>query len=294
MFSKPWRLLPALSLALSLGGCGGLPRPFEGYPGATALRLSRPPPARLAVVPPIDAMLPDQPAALLASVLTAALVAREVPAVFLPAQQGDWQLITQTRQDGDLVVPIFTIFDPVGGQAGMAQGQPVAPADWAEASETLLRRVATSAAPDIAGLLTRIEAARRASDPASLTNRPASIRIVKVKGAPGDGNVQLTRRLREQMAVLGLPAQEGEDEAASAAPVDFTIAGEVMAVPIAGKMTRIEIQWVVSDMAGEERGRIVQLNEVPAGSLDRFWGDVALVVAQEAAGGAKDVITRQR
>ena len=34
----------------------------------------------------------------------------------------------------------------------------------------------------------------------------------------------------------------------------------------------------------------MQLNEVPARSLDRFWGDVAVVVATEAAGGVRDVI----
>ena len=36
---------------------------------------------------------------------------------------------------------------------------------------------------------------------------------------------------------------------------------------------------------GAERGRIVQLNEVPAGTLTGYWGDVAVVVAEEAAGG---------
>jgi hypothetical protein len=46
-------------------------------------------------------------------------------------------------------------------------------------------------------------------------------------------------------------------------------------------------------MQGHELGRIVQLNDVAPGSLDRYWGDVALVVAQEAAGGVRDVILNQ-
>jgi hypothetical protein len=41
---------------------------------------------------------------------------------------------------------------------------------------------------------------------------------------------------------------------------------------------------------GEDLGRVLQLNEVPAGSLNGLWGDVALVVAEEAAGGVRDVI----
>ena len=31
--------------------------------------------------------------------------------------------------------------------------------------------------------------------------------------------------------------------------------------------------------AGDERGRVIQLNEIPAGSLSRNWGDVAVEVA---------------
>ena len=38
---------------------------------------------------------------------------------------------------------------------------------------------------------------------------------------------------------------------------------------------------------------MVQLNEVPKGMLDLYWGDVALVVAQEAAGGVRDVIANR-
>jgi hypothetical protein len=33
------------------------------------------------------------------------------------------------------------------------------------------------------------------------------------------------------------------------------------------------------------------LNEVPAGTLNGLWGDVAFVVAEEASGGIRDVIT---
>ena len=42
--------------------------------------------------------------------------------------------------------------------------------------------------------------------------------------------------------------------------------------------------------SGDERGKVVQLNEIPAGSLDHYWADVAVVVATEAAGGVNDVI----
>ena len=38
---------------------------------------------------------------------------------------------------------------------------------------------------------------------------------------------------------------------------------------------------------------VVQLNEIPAGTLNQYWGDVAAVVAREAAGGVRDVILTQ-
>ena len=64
-------------------------------------------------------------------------------------------------------------------------------------------------------------------------------------------------------------------------------------VPIGGGQQRVEIQWTVKAANGDERGKVVQLNEIPAGSLDHYWADVAVVVASEASGGVNDVILRQ-
>ncbi len=64
-------------------------------------------------------------------------------------------------------------------------------------------------------------------------------------------------------------------------------------VPIAGDQIRVEIQWIVKLPSGDERGRVVQLNEVPAGTLSGYWGEVATKVAEEASGGVKDVILTQ-
>jgi len=64
-------------------------------------------------------------------------------------------------------------------------------------------------------------------------------------------------------------------------------------VPIAGQQERVEIQWIVKDAQGNERGRALQLNAIPAGSLDHYWGDVASAVAIEASGGVNDVLKKQ-
>jgi hypothetical protein len=277
----------ALALLLALAGCGGLPQPFAGNSGANARRLAQPPPARLAVAPPTKAMLSDIASDTIAGALADALVAKEIPAVAEAARRGDWHVVlTADLRDGR-VVPLFTVTDPSGKDQGASQGQPVDAATWANADAKTLRQVATDAAPGIVSLLSSIQAARLASDPNSLMNRPAKVFLKGVTGAPGDGNSSLARQIRARLPQLGEIVQDTPDTA------DFTLEGQVRTAPGAGGTTRVEIQWIVTDAGGTERGRILQLNEVPPGTLDGLWGDVAYVVAQEAAGGVKDVILNQ-
>lgn len=310
------RLAPSLLLAMLLGllaGCGGLPRPFQNNPGGDAGRLVQPPAPRIVVVRPTGALLSDAAAGSFVGAMATALADRSVPAV-TRAKPGDWTLVLSAEVQGDQVLPLYKIFDNTGEQVGIQQGQPLPADQWARlapapplatvpdytqpqpppvaapspgeaAGITDVRALSVSVAQNISDLLTRIDAQRRASDPNSLLNRQARMRVPDVVGAPGDGNRQLARQMRADLAELGLVVQDG--------PGDFTVSGEVKAVPIAGGQTRIEIQWVVADARGDERGHILQLNEVPAGSLDRYWGDVAAVVAQEAATGVRDIVVQQ-
>jgi len=75
--------------------------------------------------------------------------------------------------------------------------------------------------------------------------------------------------------------------------VDFTVSGKVVVAEASASTQRVEIQWTVTDAAGTERGRVVQLNEVPKGTLDHYWGEVAMVVVNEASGGVRDVVLEQ-
>jgi hypothetical protein len=278
------RLLPVLLGLALLAGCGDLPRPFAGNPGATARRLSQPPPARLAVGSPTGALLGDKDAATFATAVALALAAKDVPAIAEPPRKGDWRLeLSATTKDGK-VVPGFTVLNPDGKPQGSVTSEPVDAAVWASGDPVQLARIGSQAAQPVAALLTRIEAARRRSDPTSLVNRPVRVLVKTVTGAPGDGNTALTRQMRRELPKFGLDLQETADRA------DFTISGTVTVSPEAGKQQRVEIAWSVHDAQNHDLGRVVQLNEVPAGTLNGFWADIAVVVAQQGAAGVNDVI----
>jgi len=279
MFTRFW-----LVALLALAGCGDLPQPFLGRPGATAERLARPPPSRLAVPSPAQSLLPEAGADAWAGAVADALVTEEVPAVAGGTRRRkEWTLVLTAEVRGADVVPSYAVQNPAGESQGLSEGAPVPMAAWASGDPAVLKAAAAQAAPGIASLLNRIEAARRQSDPNSLQNRPARVYFSGVTGAPGDGNSSLPAQMRMKLAALGLVIQDAPKGA------DFTLAGQVQTAPGAKGTLRIELQWIVSDTKGE-RGRIVQLNEVPPGTLDRYWGDVAVVVATEAAGGVRDVV----
>jgi hypothetical protein len=285
MIVRPGRL--ALLLCLVISACGDLPEPFLGNPGATARRLAQPLAPVLAVPPGTDTLLPDAANQQLAKQIAVALQATEVPAIVRAPDKTDWRLITRAKRDGDFVTPLFSVQDPQGKEEGTAEGEKVPVEAWANADKALLDQVATEAGPRIGAVLTSIRVAHDKADPGSLYNRAAKVEVVDVTGAPGDGDLTLTQQMRARLAVLGPVVLT------TPAGADFVVQGQVKMVPIPKNQERVEIQWIVKTGSGDERGRVVQLNEIPTGTLDKYWGDVAVVVATEASNGVNDVILRQ-
>lgn len=268
---------------LVVAGCGALPQPFFGNPGREGSLLVEPPPARLAVPTPPQSLLTDERSQAWAQATATALADNALPASFGPARQGDWRLLLSATLRGQDVVPSYEVLDSTGKAQGAAQGSPV-PADaWSSNSAAVLRAAATQAAPGIDALLTRIQAARLHADPNSLQNRPARVYVAGVTGAPGDGDRSLNAQIKLKLANYGITVQD------TASGADYRLRCEVHTAPGSGGQLKIELQWIVDDSRGE-RGRVVQLNEVPGGTLDRYWGDVAVVAAEQAANGIKDVL----
>jgi len=274
----------AWAVALLLAGCGDLPQPFLGNPGATAMRLSQPPPSRLVIPQPTDALLPDADAQAWSAAMATALIAQDLPVVAGRPARADWTLRLSARIAGTTVVPTYTVTNPKGEAQGSVDGPPVTAHDWSDGDGA--RGGTGVAAPKIAALLASIEAHRQQSDPQSLLNRPPKLYLASVSGAPGDGNTALMRQMTQRLPKLGDVVQD------TAKGADFTVVGDVQTAPGLGKTTRVEVQWIVTDAQGRERGRVLQINEVPPGTLDRYWGEVADAVTTEAAGGVHDLIVQ--
>ncbi len=258
-----------------------MPRPFQGAPGATAMRLAQPPPARIAV------MAEQGENGGYARAVTTALQEQEMPAVAEAARPGDWRLRLGTTVNGEATIPTFTLIDPAGKEQGSEQARPIASDAWRQGRPDTFKRSAAEAAPRIATLLARVEAVRRQSDPRSLANRPGRAAVTEVTGAPGDGNAVLLRLMRDKLSERGQMVQE------SIVGVDFTIQAVVTETPVNAKTRRIEIVWRIHNTRKEEIGKILQANDIPAGTLDRHWGDVAVVVTEEAATAIRDMISNQ-
>ncbi len=268
---------------LLLTGCGGLPQPFFGDPGRTGALLAAPPPARLAVPPPAQSLLTDAGSQAWAKATAHALADLAVPASYGPARSGDWRLVLSATMRGPDIVPAYEVFDPAGASQGTAQGTPISAAAWSNDGEPVLQTAAAQAAPGVNDLLTRIQAARLQADPNSLQNRPARVYVAGVTGAPGDGNQSLDAQIKLKLGNYGITVQNTQSGA------DYRVRCVVQTSPGSGGQLKVELQWIVDDARGE-RGKVVQLNEVPGGALDRYWGDVAVVAAEQAAGGIKDVL----
>ena len=172
---------------------------------------------RLAVPPPEQALLGNAQAVDFADALVAALQSEDVPVIAsatpLPL---DWLVeITAERQGrADVGVrPRFRLLDADRKLQATTDGNPVPLEDWANADRKLFDRVAQETGPKLTQLLLQVEAARKSTDPASLTAGPPRMYMVGVQGAPGDGNASLAARMQEQLGGQGFVVQDNAEGA---------------------------------------------------------------------------------
>ncbi|MCQ8279556.1 hypothetical protein NFI95_14010 [Acetobacteraceae bacterium KSS8] len=289
---SPFLLLASFALTGALAGCGDLPQPFAGNPGAAALRLAAPPPPRLDVPTPTGALLADRDAALWSKALVAGLLSHEVPAVAQPRRRNDWSLVVTAQTNGAEVVPHYAILGPNGRVRAERDGAPVPAGQWASSDPAMISASATAAAADINTMLTDLQAKAAQTDPNSLLNRSTRLWLTGVTGAPGDGDNELAAQMRAQLPNEHVTLQTDEAHA------DYLVSGHVTVSKPFNGVQHVEIVWTVTRTVvgsggrpAHEAGKATQLHDLPAHSLDGAWGDVAIAAASEAAGGVREVIS---
>ncbi|NNF78377.1 MAG: hypothetical protein HKN05_10155, partial [Rhizobiales bacterium] len=125
---------------------------------------------------------------------------------------------------------------------------------------------------------------RETIKPAPGTKAIRAVAVPQVKGAPGDGNRELTAAMREVLKNAGWPVRSkpGGDT--------LTVRGNVKLGQKKRGKQPITLAWVVTDPAGDVLGTVKQANKVPAGSVDRGFGPNARYVAQAAAPGIFNLV----
>lgn len=123
-----------------------------------------------------------------------------------------------------------------------------------------------------------------AAEPQPKQTAIKTVAVVPVKGSPGKGDTELTAAMRQALAKAGWPVVAAPRADA------LTIAGKVEMSKPEGGTQQVALRWTVTTPDGRPLGKIDQANGVPAGSLDRGWGDSAVPVAEAAATGIFDLI----
>ena len=319
------RRLGAIVAALAISGCGavtepyglkdpfGIPKPFEGTERNAALT------ERITEIPDflvggIDGMEGDAEDVLREKV-AAALQAKELGAATKLPSPGAWLLMGTVRERFIPKSPALAPGKPAAKKrVGKAFLQPALKPDsethaididWrvqdgdgklrASFSTPLTSEVATLAAAKLyAALRSDVEAIVMAA-PGGETSEPMAgvahaaiaprVAVMKVTGAPGDGEKSLARSIALMLANTGLTVTTADD--AKAWRVDAQVS-----VTKAGAKDDIVLKWRVLDAKGYVLGEVEQKNQVPAGQLSKNWGETAALAAAAAAPGLADVIAK--
>jgi len=280
------RVLAGCAAAALLAGCQPLPHPFaDDRPPAALLRVRDS--AGVAVAP--VAGKPRAVAEPLAGAVAAALLKHDIPASARTTGLASYLLNGRIEEvpalhGRSIVVATWRLRNPSGRLVAERQQQVEADsAEWTQGADKAVAELAAQSANLLAPLLV--------DQPPKMAPEGGRTRIVvsAVTGAPGDGDRALAAALATVLKRRDLDiAAGGKPER----PDDLVIDAEVAVAPAAPGKQHVKIVWRVRHADGSEIGNVVQENDVPKGSLDAAWGDLAYTVAIAAESGIADILAR--
>jgi hypothetical protein len=286
---RPIRFATILTI-LFLAACNSsgaqAPLPDIGKNNGPALT---PPDSAGILILPVTGALPPAAAASAGAAMADALQKADVPASTTASNKGSYHLAGNatafTAGDGDIAVIVtWNLYDAEGKKLGSAEGNASGSADaWRQGGGDLAQALANTAAPRISALV-------ESGLPLPKGNINPVITLSPVTGAPGDGDASLARAMGAALQRVKIDLAEDQPTAKP----DFTLTGTVEVSPPNGQNQQVKVSWALLRPDGSEVGRVNQENAVPAGSLDRAWGDIAYAVTNAAAPGVRQLILEGR
>lgn len=268
-----------VGLALVIAGCGQVPQPFR--PGQKSAGVSSAPGPSTALV--VREIAGGDRAALtsLTDRIVRELQTAEIAATRAPIRNR-YELVGEVQRLRDVDADTILVFrwwllDPAGETVdSVTHTVHSATRPWTDAEPRVIAELAAQASGHVIRLINGDLPMAEAPPP------EAHIALGSFTGAPGDGNQALAAAMRKALERRGLLI--GGESVSTRALLELRVA----VAPADRTTDRVTLLWLVRDGEGRERGRLEQQNTVPAGRLNRLWGDIA----SQAAGGAAPDLAR--
>lgn len=274
-------------LALSLGACGPLPRPFQHEKGQNSSLLTLKDGTGIVVLQPESELVPDPEA--WAEAMAEALRARDIPASTNHANAGSRYLYSHITEEssGNKAKSISVLWDLYAADGKLAGSHAL---DTELSSEAFQRSPEIAIERSIGGAADKLAAFAGTRPPPTrrIPGFPdAKIHVPPFGDVPGDAATSLRNAIVAELTGSKLPIT------GKATAKDLILLCDITLGPDEGGRQKATIYWRLRSLKDdEELGVIDQSNYVPTGSLDGVWGPTASDIARGAREGILDLIAQ--
>lgn len=284
VFRRVGALFVLLILAIGLAACdSGIDPVFsrQAVPQGIALL----PPDRFGIVVQPVAGVSEPFATEMATAIATALQDLNVPASLRGGAASSYFLTGDTamtrNDDGSITLRLtWDLTGPDGTLIGTEELRERMPAPN-EQTGPLLQQIAVRAAPQVAAMI-------QVGTPPAPIDVAAPSRTVSlgaISGAPGLGARDLAAALTGSLPLYGVALAEDGDTM-------YRLVCDVALTQVSPATQRIRLNWRVLDDNGTELGQLGQENDIPSGSLDGAWGEIAYLIADGVASGVAQILSR--
>ncbi|MBT3332547.1 MAG: hypothetical protein HN394_13645 [Rhodospirillaceae bacterium] len=278
---RPLFLSLIISLALLLGQCQPVPKPFAASHKGDFSAIQIGPRAGL-IIEPIAGMADAAFAQAMAQAMAGALGRRDITASTGKGHRRSHRLRGEVALSptGQLRLTWHLATAEKAEILTATVTEKVDPAKWRRGDAPLRQRLAEKSADAIDQELRHME--RGQGRRIAL----AAVTLGPMDGIPGRGSDDLAKAMTAALTKAGVPlADSPRDDA-------FILLGSMHVTKAATGLRRIEVIWHLIRPDGREFGKISQANNVPVDQLSGNWPALAQAIAQAGAPGVRDLLRR--